>query len=69
MNIVNQGQFDEINQKWVIKLSGFNYIWNYSLIFFFQVEVAPCDSKGKEYTESDDKFVDSPGTKKLDSFA
>ena len=26
-----------------------------------QVEVAPCDSKGKEYTEADDKFVDTPG--------
>ena len=25
------------------------------------MEVAPCDSKGKEYTEADDKFVDSPG--------
>lgn len=22
--------------------------------------MAPCDSKGKEYTEADDKFVDSP---------
>lgn len=32
------------------------------LIIFpiLQIEVAPCDSNGKEYTESDDKFVDSP---------
>ena len=27
---------------------------------FFQIEVAPCNKKGKEYTEKDDKFVDSP---------
>ena len=26
----------------------------------FQVEVAPCNAKGKEYTEADDKFVDAP---------
>ena len=25
-----------------------------------QIEVAPCNKKGKEYTEKDDKFVDSP---------
>jgi kinesin family protein 1 len=24
------------------------------------LEVAPCDSKGREYTEKDDMFVDSP---------
>ena len=24
------------------------------------MEVAPCDSKGREYTEKDDMFVDSP---------
>ena len=28
--------------------------------FNLQVEVAPCNSKGKEYTEADDKFVDAP---------
>ena len=27
---------------------------------FWQVEVAPCNAKGKEYTEADDKFVDAP---------
>ena len=26
----------------------------------FQLEVAPCNKKGREYTEADDKFVDSP---------
>ena len=25
-----------------------------------QIEVAPCNAKGKEYTEADDKFVDAP---------
>ena len=25
-----------------------------------KVEVAPCNSKGKEYTEADDMFVDAP---------
>ena len=25
-----------------------------------QLEVAPCNKKGREYTETDDKFVDSP---------
>ena len=24
------------------------------------MEVAPCNSKGKEFTEADDKFVDAP---------
>ena len=24
------------------------------------VEIIPCNNKGKEYTEADDKFVDSP---------
>ena len=24
------------------------------------IEVAPCDEKGREFTEADDKFVDSP---------
>ena len=24
------------------------------------VEIAPCNDKGKEYTEADDMFVDSP---------
>ncbi len=28
--------------------------------FYFQIEVAPCDKKGREYNEADDKFVDSP---------
>ena len=26
----------------------------------FQIEVAPCNSKGREYTEKDDMFVDTP---------
>ena len=30
------------------------------LLTYFQVEVAPCNAKGKEYTEADDKFVDAP---------
>ena len=38
-------------------------------IGIMNVEVAPCDEKGREYTEADDKFVDSPddlvGTKDL----
>lgn len=25
-----------------------------------QVELAPCDQSGREYTEADDKFVDDP---------
>ena len=29
-------------------------------IGIMNVEVAPCDEKGREYTEADDKFVDSP---------
>ena len=28
--------------------------------FISKVEVAPCNSKGKEYTEADDMFVDAP---------
>ena len=27
---------------------------------FVKIEVAPCNKKGREYTEKDDKFVDSP---------
>ena len=34
-------------------------IYNH-VILFVQIEVAPCNKKGREYTEKDDKFVDSP---------
>ena len=29
-------------------------------IGLMNVEIAPCDDKGREYTEADDMFVDSP---------
>ena len=37
-----------------------NSFFKLCLGLLLQVEVAPCDSKGREYTERDDKFVDSP---------
>ena len=37
------------------------FSWRKWLTFLcYQIEVAPCNKKGKEYTEKDDKFVDSP---------
>ena len=39
---------------------GIIYINLIIIIFVTQLEVAPCDSKGREYTEKDDMFVDSP---------
>ena len=32
----------------------------YSTVINFQVMVVPCDAKGKEYTDKDDKFVENP---------
>ena len=34
--------------------------WLVLTFLIFQLEVAPCNKKGREYTEADDKFVDSP---------
>jgi kinesin family protein 1 len=33
---------------------------HFFVLFVLQIEVAPCDKKGREYNEADDKFVDSP---------
>ena len=32
----------------------------YNILVLVKLEVAPCNKKGKEYTETDDMFVDSP---------
>ena len=48
------------NKIGIMNVSKKNYRINYYLPTICQLEVAPCNKKGREYTEADDKFVDSP---------